>query len=155
MKKSMWMLVLLVFCLTVLPAFDKKSAPLSPHNPPELIPKITIVNPESSSSPNLAEGGYEEIKWTCSAYFQVHPQNCQLFWGPHRISNDVPVLSGKFIWNGKRYDGTTFPIGDQKITIKCPDYETPDGPRYVIAESSLDVQCAFNSIRVRLRSTSP
>jgi hypothetical protein len=137
LKKAFFLLGVLIICLSaVLADVKKKQLPIGPGGTPDVSakPEIVIIEPASSSQPHLTSGVYEKIKWNFSPYFVFHPQNCQLYWGSYRISPDVAVTHGEFIWDGQRHDGTMLPVGDHKITIKCPAYETPDGPRYVIAE---------------------
>ena len=92
------------------------------------VAEITIVEPVTNGEPHVMED-MVSIGWTFSSYFADHPQNCNIFWGPHCIAMNVPVTSGQFWWTvGKKYDGTDLLQGYFQISIQCPDFTTSNGP---------------------------
>jgi hypothetical protein len=89
---------------------------------------LTITAPHTGDP--LLRGSTCTIRWTHSAYYDVHPgQNVVIFCGSSQIGTPVPAIQNMFDWTvGRKSDGTWLPAGTYEITLESLDYDALNGP---------------------------
>ena len=101
-------------------------------------PLITMLTPVEGAP--LIKNETEVIKWTHSAYFNNHPQTCQIFCGSYAISPPVSVTADSFPWTvSKMANGLYLPQGVYKFKIVSPDYTVLNGPTIAVVDADAKI----------------